>query len=204
MDTGINGLLKLAESNRITPEIIHDYTKIIFKNRLEVLYSPNNIIEGQKLMNTFKNIIINASKYYDYVIVDLQKGLNFSSQLEILDISEVVVANINQSIKEIEEFINTKELKNLWKKVIWNISRYDEKSKYNSKNLIRKILKKQMIYEIPYNTLVHDAVESGDFIELLIRLKTLRDDGENRILMKKVEELVSGIRIKYQQTRSRI
>ena len=40
LDSGIRGLLKLADSNRITPELIHDYTKIVFKNRLEIIYSP--------------------------------------------------------------------------------------------------------------------------------------------------------------------
>ena len=40
LDSGINGLLKMADSNRVTPDIIQDYTKIILKNRFEVLYSP--------------------------------------------------------------------------------------------------------------------------------------------------------------------
>ena len=29
LDTGTNGLLKMAQSNRVTPELIKDYTKII-------------------------------------------------------------------------------------------------------------------------------------------------------------------------------
>ena len=75
LDSGINGLLKMANSNRVTPEIIHDYTKIVFSNRLEVLYSPNNINEKDQndTMEKIKNIIMNAARYYDQVIVDLKK-----------------------------------------------------------------------------------------------------------------------------------
>ena len=59
LDSGISGLMKLADSNRITPDIIHDYTKIIFKNRLEVLFSPINIEEESKqnILEKFKIII---------------------------------------------------------------------------------------------------------------------------------------------------
>ena len=32
LDTGIDGLLKMAQSNRVTPEIIKDYTKIIYRS----------------------------------------------------------------------------------------------------------------------------------------------------------------------------
>ena len=137
LDSGINGLLKLSDSNRVTPEAIHDYTKIVFKNRLEVLYSPMNILDEKKasLMQELKNIMINASKYYDYVFVDLQKGLKSASQLEILELSDVIVANMDQGTKTIEQFLAIKEMQTLRNKVIWNICKYDNKSKYNIKNL---------------------------------------------------------------------
>ena len=68
LDSGINGLIKLADSNRVTPDVIQDYTKIIFKNRLEVLYSPVDS-NGRNFMPEFKNILQNASRYYDYVFM---------------------------------------------------------------------------------------------------------------------------------------
>lgn len=206
LDSGINGLLKLADSNRVTPEIIHDYTKIIFKNRLEVLYSPMNIGDNQKTIveEYLKNIIVNASRYYDYVFVDLRKGLKFISQLDILNISDVIVANINQEVSTIQEFYKQEKIKTLEPKAIWNICRYDNKSKYNTKNLSRNILKNHAIYEIPYNTLVMEAAQEGSIVELLIRLKTLKDEDENLELIRKIQELVSGILLKYQETRSKM
>lgn len=204
LDSGINGLLKLTDSNRVTPDIIHDYTKIVFKNRLEVLYSPMNIDESinAELMEKFKNIILNASKYYDYVIVDLKKGMKCSQQLEILQISDVIVLNINQKIKTIKNVLEINEIKNLMNKTIWNICNYDSKSKYNTKNLRRTVLKREAIYETPYNTLLLEATQEGKIAELLIRFKTLKNEEDNSQFILKIEELIQGILTKYQETRS--
>ena len=38
IDSGIQGLTKVALSNKLTPNIITNYSKIVFKNRLEVFY----------------------------------------------------------------------------------------------------------------------------------------------------------------------
>lgn len=206
LDSGINGLLKLADSNRVTPDVIHDYTKIVFKNRLEVLYSPMNIDESRKteLMEKFKKIILNASRYYDYVIVDLKKGMKCSQQQEILQISDVIVLNINQEIKTIKKIFEIKEINSLMDKTIWNICKYDNKSKYNIKNLRRTVLKRESIYETPYNTLLLEAAQEGNIAELLIRFKTLKNEEDNSIFTLKIEELIQGISIKYQETRIKI
>lgn len=205
LDSGIRGLLKLADSNKVTPEVIHDYTKIVFKNRLEVLYSPMNIEENKlNIMEELKNIVLNAARYYDYVVVDLKKGLKYNEQIEMLNSSDVIVLNIDQGIKTIEKFFEIKDLQNLQRKIIWNICRYDNKSKYNTKNLTRTILKREAICETPYNTLVLEAAQEGNISELLIRLKTLKDEDENLVLIRKMEELIQNVLIKYQETRTKM
>lgn len=206
LDSGISGLLKLADSNRVTPDVIHDYTKIVFKNRLEVLYSPMDIEENKKndIMEEFKIIILNASRYYDYVIVDLKKGIKYNSQLEILQMSDVVVENINQGTKTIENFFEINETKSLMNKLVWNICKYDNKSKYNTKNIGRTILKKESVYETRYNTLLLEASQEGNIAELLIRFKTLKEEDDNAIFISKIEELNEGILVKYQETRTKM
>lgn len=201
-DSGINGLLKLSESNRVTPELIHDYTKIIFNNRLDVLYSPKNISDERQFLEDIKNIIINAARYYDYVFVDLKKGLRYSEQLEILNLSDVVVLNIDQRINTIENMLGQKEIQNVYSKAIWNICKNDKNSKYNSKNLSRKILKKENIYEIDYNTLVADATQEGGIPELMLRFRTLREEDENQEFILKTKKLIEKIILKYREVRS--
>lgn len=205
LDSGINGLLKLADSNRVTPDVIHDYTKIVFKNRLEVLYSPEEIKDehANDILGKIKNIIQNASRYYDQVFVDLKKGIRYNEQLEILKLSDVIVTNIPQGTKTIEEFLKMEEAQDWFYKIVWNICKYDKKSKYNTKNLTRNILKKQAIYETHYNTLVLEASQEGTMAELLLRFKTLKEDDDNLEFVSKLEELAEGILLKYQETRAK-
>lgn len=204
LDSGINGLIKLANSNRVTPEIIHDYTKIIYKNRFEILYSPNNIVdklEKTKILEDFKNIILHAARYYDYVLVDLRKGLEFDAQREILNSSDVVVLNVNQNLKAINETLNQDIIKAISRKILWNICRYDKKSKYNTKNLARQVLKKQFVCETNYNTYIMEASQDGTLAEMILRFRTLKDDDENLQFYKKEKELVQAMLLKYQETR---
>ena len=41
VESGVEGLLKLISSNKLTPDIITDYTKVVFKGRLEVILGPS-------------------------------------------------------------------------------------------------------------------------------------------------------------------
>lgn len=203
LDSGINGLLKMADSNRVTPEIIHDYTKIVLKNRFEVLYSPMLAEEQQsEIMGKFKNIILNASRYYDYVIVDLKKGLKTETQLEILKMSDVVVENIDQNFRTIEKFFQINEINQFYNKTIWNICKYDRRSKYNIKNLVRTLLKRQAVYGIDYHTSISEAAQEGTLPEYVFRLKTLKEE-ENTQLLKQIDELIEGIILKHRESQMR-
>ena len=206
LDSGINGLLKMANSNRVTPEIIHDYTKIVFSNRLEVLYSPNNINEKDQndTMEKIKNIIMNAARYYDQVIVDLKKELKISEQLEILQMSDIIVLNINQRLNKIKETFQIKEINNMYDKILWNICKHDKNSKYNSKNLLRTVLKKQTVCETPYNTLIYDACGEGKLAEVLLNFKTLREEDENLMFVNRMKELQESVLLRYQERRARL
>ena len=206
LDSGINGLLKMANSNRVTPEIIHDYTKIVFSNRLEVLYSPNNINEKDQndTMENIKNIIMNAARYYDQVIVDLKKELKISEQLEILQMSDIIVLNINQRLNKIKETFQIKEINNMYDKILWNICKHDKNSKYNSKNLLRTVLKKQTVCETPYNTLIYDACGEGKLAEVLLNFKTLREEDENLMFVNRMKELQESVLLRYQERRARL
>ena len=199
--------MKIAKSNRVTPELIKDYTKIIYKNRLEVLYSSSNSdLSVDEQMECYKTIILNSSKYYDYVFVDLKKGVSFQVLEEILDISAVIVLNTEQGTNTIIDFFRMKEMQKYIKgyKVICNICKYDSKSKYNKKNLNRTFWKKQPIYSTSYNTLLFEAVTEGTLPELLLRIRTVKNDGESMEILKEGKELVEGIQVRQQELQMRM
>ena len=85
VENGIEGLSKLATSNKLTPEIITDYTKVIFKERLEVIggfvgvkdkTQEENFLDYNRLQECYIDIIRMANLHYDMVLVDLDKSLN--------------------------------------------------------------------------------------------------------------------------------
>ena len=207
LETGVRGLMKIARSNRVTPELIKDYTKIVYKNRLEVLYSSTNSdLSVNEQMECYKTIILNASKYYDYVFVDLRKGTRYENLEEILDISNVIVLNTEQGTNTIVNCFRMKEMQKYIKdyKIIWNICRYDSKSKYNIKNLNRSFWKKQPIYSISYNTLLFEAVSEGNLPELLLRIRTVKSDEESMKILKEGKKLVEGIQVRQQELQMRM
>ena len=83
VENGIEGLSKLVTSKKITPEVITDYTKVVFKGRLEVLCGyvgagdktvDENYSEYERLEESYIDLIRNANLYYDMVVVDLDKN----------------------------------------------------------------------------------------------------------------------------------
>ena len=77
IDSGIQGLTKVALSNKLTPNIITNYSKIVFKNRLEVLdgYTGKET-DYETIFGVYPEVILNASMYYDIVLVDLNREID--------------------------------------------------------------------------------------------------------------------------------
>ena len=73
---GISGLARSVENNKLKPESITNYTKIILKDRLEILpVFKGSLSEYENVKQTFPEIISLANKYYDLVFVDLDRQL---------------------------------------------------------------------------------------------------------------------------------
>ena len=72
MEDGIEGLVKLIRSNRVTPNNITNYTKIVFKDRLEILTgfkATKSQYDEESIL--YPDIINLANSFYDIVLVDL-------------------------------------------------------------------------------------------------------------------------------------
>ena len=114
MEDGIDGLSKMMKSNKLSPENITNYTKIIFKDRLEIL----QCFKGEKreyadIANTYVDIINLANNYYDYVFVDLDRQVGEEIADTILGISNLVVASLSQRLSSINNFMEIREKKSI-------------------------------------------------------------------------------------------
>lgn len=197
--SGIVGLDRMIRSNKLTPEIITDYAKIVLTNRLEILLG----VEGDEsqynvVKEKYSQIISLANKYYDTVIVDLDNKIGKQTEIDILNTSDVVVALVPQRAKEIEriqKMINEKYILNE-QKTIMAIGKYMENTKYNAKNITRNLLKeKEIINTIPYNNLFFEATQEGTVIDLFLNFMRIREKDENYNFvqeLKKLNETIKG------------
>ena len=107
LDSGIDGLIKIIASNKTSPEIVTNYTRIVFKDRLDVLFSTEESKTEEEYMGVKKiypEIIKTANQYYDLVFVDLNKGLDEEYNKEILEMSDVIMVNLTQRLRLINDF----------------------------------------------------------------------------------------------------
>lgn len=197
MEEGVDGLIKIMKSNKLAPENITNYTKIVFKDRLEILQSyKGNSEEYKEITNMYPDIINLANNYYDLVLVDLDSNINSSIVEKIIEASNLVVINLSQRLTSIDNFLEIREKNAMFKakKTLLLIGRYDKYSKYSIKNISRYMNEKNIVSTIPYNTLFFEAAEEGKVPDLFLRLrKTVNEDDRNGFFIAEVGRTVENI-----------
>lgn len=207
MDDGIEGLHKMMRSGRLSPEMITNYSKIVFKDRLEILQSYTG---GQGYFDDIKkaypDIINLANKYYDLVFVDLDKDVGEEIQDEILKNSNLVVASVNQRLASLNEFLEDKKRKPILEsqKTIILIGRYDKYSKYNIKNVSRYLGEKNKVSTIPYNTLFFEACEEAKVPDLFLRIRSVDEEDRNGFFLLEVKRMVQNIIYRLQDIQTKM
>lgn len=205
VNNGIEGLSKLITSNKIQPTIITDYTRVIFKGRLEVLSGYNgapdksdeeNLYDYRRTSECYANLVQLANQYYDMVIVDLDNKLDKKVKKEILSCSNLNIFVTTQKLSSLDKYNALKQSNKeiIGPKCIPVIGKYDKNSKYNKKNIIRYLDEKKDISIIPYNTLFFEAAEEADVAELFLKLRNIKDtNDDNYVFMDEVLKLVDLI-----------
>lgn len=202
--SGVEGLIKALNTNRTNTEIVRNYSKIVLKNRLDVLLSPNtrSYQEYVEIAKYYTEILQTANKFYDFVFVDLSKRMPPKEVTEILQTSDIIVMNLTQRLRTIDDFIALRENSEFYrrKNIILNIGRYDKFSKYNDKNITKYLRQKQQVSVVPYNTLFFEACSEGTVIDLLLKLRSITDDTDRNVMfVKELKNLDNNIIVKMQE-----
>lgn len=193
-ESGIEGLSKMIRSNRISPEMITNYTKVVFKDRLEVLLGTEN--EGLRIQEEYIEIINEARKYYDKVFVDLDLNLREDIREKIMDISDLIVLTSSQRLKSLKKLKENKSKISSYQKskTLIMIGKYDKFSKYNSKNITRFLEEKNQVITVPYNTLFFEACEEAGVPDLFLGFKKQIDSSDrNAIFIDEVRRATESI-----------
>ena len=196
LEEGISGLAKIMKSNKLSPNNITNYTKIIFKDRLEILPTfKGDLKEYNEIRNYYPEIINLANNYYDLVLVDLDKHLQDDINDTILNNANLIVVNLSQRLTSINHFMKFREEKPIFKsrKTLLLIGRYDKFSKYNVKNISRYLGEKNKVSTIPYSTLFFEACEEADVPDLFLKLRKTEEDDRNGFFLAEIRRTIDNI-----------
>lgn len=204
--TGTGGLTKAILSNKTDPNTVTNYTKTIFKDRLELLTDKDDMEQDFETQRKFfKEIIKISNKYYDLVFVDLSGDIDDDITNGILEISNLIVVNLTQRIRQINEFMKIKQDKLIFNKdnILTLLGKCDSNSKYNAKNASRYIGERELL-SIPYNTLFAEACNEGKVADLFIKFRKINPNDPNALLINSVKNASEKIVEKLKEEQMRI
>lgn len=215
-ENGIEGIAKMARSNKLTPEMITNYTKVVFKERLEFLpgkkksdVDEENVEEIElvkEIEKEYVDLVSAAAMSYDQVIVDLDNNLSDDIRKRIMDMSDLIIVCSSQNYKSLQAMQEDKELSQLLltPKGLLLIGRYDNDSKYNAKNITRFLNEKNKILTIPYNTLFFEASNEASVPDLFLKLRKISDsEDKNAFFIEEVKRTTESILYRLQEVRAR-
>ena len=207
-DNGIEGLAKVIKSGKMSPELINNYTKIVFKDRLDVLLSikSGSYDEYIRLRDIYPEILKAANQYYDLILVDINKGLDNEFIRSILKESDLVITSITQRTKIIDDFMALREKEKMFlrRNNMLLIGRYDKFSKYTAKNIARYMGLKEEINVIPYSTLFFEACNEGKVADFFLRFRTVDESDRNAAFIREVRKVTERIDYKLQELRMKM
>lgn len=166
VSSGAEGLISAVASNKATPEIIANFTRVVFKNRLDILLGLKTEIpeEHEKSIMLYKDMLTAANKYYDLIFVDVMKSYRRATSKALIEKSDMIIYTMPPNLDNIDNFIKLRQTDPIisTNKVLPLLAKSDELSKYNVRNTTRYIKNKYLIPCIPYNTRFMEACNEAD------------------------------------------
>ena len=208
IDSGTEGLIRGLVSSKTNPAMVKDYSKTVLRDRLDVLVSPNSEIyqDYEKVASNYPEILKIADRYYDMIFVDLTRRMDTEQAKKILDISDVVIMNMTQRLRNIDEVMALRKENDFYKQrnVMLLIGRYDAHSKYNVKNVTRYMKEKRSVLATPYHTLYFEACSEGKAVDFFLKLKRLDPADRNAVFVKGANDVVETIISKLRELQAKI
>lgn len=170
---GITALVRLIESNKLTPESVRNYAKPVLKQRLDVMYGTNVESREQfvKFTESFPRVVTVANQSYDLIWIDCPKSEQREYIKSVVADADIVIVTLDQEIVNFDECMDlysSSELIKDKKKLIL-MCNYEERSKYNIPNLRRRYGIKDPIMSIPSNYVFADACNDGKVIDFFYK-----------------------------------
>lgn len=207
LESGVESLARVINSNKTSSNIVSSYSKVVFKDRLDVLCATKtqSYEEYREIVSLYPDIMKAANRDYDLIFIDVSKKMQKEDAERILNAADVIIINITQRLKNIDSIPRLKAEGTVFSKnnVLINIGRYDKFSKYNVKN-IERYIKEKNINCIPYNTLFFEACSDGKVAELFLRIRKVDEDDKNYLFLSEIKRFSENLLYKLKMLQIRI
>lgn len=202
---GAEGLVSAVASNKATPEIVTNYTRVVFKNRLDVLCGLKTKIpeEFNKSLMLYKDLANTASKYYDFVFLDLEKTLKKDTTRALLEASNLIIYDFTQNLKQCDIYMqdiveNSKIFTR--DKLIPLLSNADDDCKYNVKNTTRYLKEKREINQVLHNSNFLEAASEAGVANFFLKTRVSKGaTDKNSLFINSVEGVCKKIEYKLEE-----
>ncbi len=165
---GLGPLIRLQKNGLLNSENYTNYTIPLIRDmRYDLLIGAENqhleLGELESYEKTLLNVLELAGANYDMVFVDVSSGEENRLSKKLLDMSDIIVANMNQSTYSIDRVVNSKLLDGR-ENVLYCLGRYEDKIKASRKNIERRYKLKNLL-TVPYNPMLIDVINNGSILE---------------------------------------
>lgn len=154
-------LVKLMREGAIQPEEIGDYCKL-FEEYLHVFSNTHpNFLEDD--MSTLLDFITESTMPYDYVVFDIDEGIEHPTSKKVISKSDIIILNLTGNLIDLDLFNQNKEnLMRLFrgKKIILLCSKYNFRA-IKTKQLLMHIGAKATLSVIRYNSWIGWGCNTG-------------------------------------------
>ena len=175
VSSGAEGLISAVASNKATPEIIANFTRVVYKNRLDVLLGLKTEIpeEHEKSIMLYKDMLTAANKYYDLIFVDMMKSYRRATSKALLEKSDMIIYTMPPNLDNLDNYTRLRQTDPIISsnKVMPLLAKADELSNYNVRNTSRYLKYKYIIPCIPYNPRFMEACNEARVSEFFVRPK---------------------------------
>lgn len=204
VSNGLEGLVRTFASNRASSDTIRSYTKPILRDRLDILQAPKTVDfkEYINISKYFSQIVEVANQSYDIVLVDMSKKIPKQNKDKVLNISDLVVFNLNQNMTSINNFLKLKQNNEFYRKsnVMLLLGKYNPNSKYSNKNVARYLKEKNIPMIVPYNILLADECSEGKIIDYFLRIQRIEGyDNKDTYFIKQLRQTADSLEYKMQE-----
>ncbi|WP_145153676.1 hypothetical protein [Paenibacillus xylanexedens] len=188
---GLDSLERVAKSSKLERNSVKNYTLMVERNRLDLLWGSERLNRPQQGSIEAVNMVFRmAAEYYGISLLDARSGQDNEVSNSLISDADLVVICVNQNVSVLEKYFDSQ--KNHWPEVLDEkphlllMTQYDPMSKYKIKNIANKYKLKAPILTIPYNTSFKDHLNDGDIKGFFARNRFVGSSHENHYFIQEV------------------